>query len=224
MADYDNNEELASLARWWSKNGTAAIIGVLIGLLAIGGWYAWGWYSNRQDAQAADMYAQVQHGISTHNVTGGIDNIVEKLKNDYSGTPYAGAAALAMAGYYVGQSKLDKAAAELDWATKNADGKGIRQIATVRKARVLWAENKPDAALKLLNQDHPASFDSLYAELAGDIHAAQGDRQAAHAAYEKALAKLPPNAPKQMLQHKLKQNAPAAAASDMPTDSKKSDS
>ncbi|KEZ75847.1 YfgM family protein [Salinisphaera hydrothermalis] len=224
MADYDNNEELASLARWWSKNGTAAIVGVLIGLLAIGGWYAWGWYSNRQDAQAADMYAEVQQGISAQNVTGGIDNIVEKLKSDYSGTPYAGAAALSMASYYVDQKKLDKAAAELDWAIKNADGKGIREIATVRKARVLWAQKKPDAALKLLNRDHPASFDSLFAELAGDIHAAQGDDAAAHAAYKKAMSHLPSDAPKQMLQHKLDQTAPAKADDDMPTDSKKSDS
>lgn len=224
MAEHDNNEELANLTRWWSRNGTAAIIGVLIGLVAIGGWYAWGWYSNRQDARAADMYAQVQHGISTDNITSGVDNLVSTLESDYSGTPYAGAAALAMAGYYVDQNKLDKAESQLDWAMQNAAGKGIRQIATVRKARVLWARNKPDAALELLGQDHPASFDSLYAELTGDIQAAQGDRQAAHAAYKKALAKLPPDAPKQMLQQKLDQNAPAAAASDMPTDSKKSDS
>lgn len=222
MAEYDNNEELASLSRWWAKNGTAAIIGVLIGLLVIGGWYGWGWYSNRQDAQAADLYAQVQHGIATDNVTGGVDNIVEKLKNDYSRTPYAGAAALAMGGYYVDQNKLGKAEHELDWAMHNAKGKGIAQIATVRKARVLWAENKPDAALKLLNQDHPAAFDSLYAELAGDIHAAQGDRDAARAAYKKALAALPADASKQMLQQKLNANAPAAAANDMSNDSKKS--
>ena len=39
-----------------------------------------------------------------------------------------------------------------------------------------------------------------------------------------ALAHLPPDAPKQMLQHKLDQTAPANADHDMPTDSKKSDS
>lgn len=224
MADYDDNEELANLGRWWSRHGTAAIVGVLIGLLAIGGWYAWGWYSNRQDAQAADMYAKVEHGISTNNVTGGVEHIVDKLKDNYSRTPYAGAATLNMANYYVDQNKLDKAADELDWAMHNADGKGIRQIATVRKARGLWAQHKPDAALSLLDHDHPAAFDSLYAELAGDIHAAQGNRKAAHAAYKKALAGLPSDMPKQMLQHKLNANAPASSAGDMSTDSKTSDS
>lgn len=224
MADYGDNEELADLARWWSRHGTAAIVGVLIAVLALGGWYAWGWYSNRQDAQAADMYAKVEHGISTNNVTGGIDNLVEKLKDDYSRTPYAGAATLSMASYYVDQNKLDKAADELDWAMHNADGKGMRQIATVRKARVLWAQHKPDAALSLLGHDHPAAFDSLYAALAGDIHAAQGDRKAAHAAYQKALAALPPDASRQRLQHKLNANAPASSTNNMPNDSKQSDS
>lgn len=224
MAQFDDNEEMATLTRWWSRNGTAAVVGIVLGLIIIGGWYGWNWYSDRQDAQAAHMFAEAQHGISSGQLTGGVKNIVSRLEDDYSGTPYAGAAALSIANYYVDQQQYEQAAKHLDWAMHNAEGKGMRQIATVRKARVLWAQNKPEQALALLQQDHPAAFGSLYAELAGDIQVAQGNREAAHKAYKKAMTGLSKDAPQQMLQHKIDQTAPVSASNANPSDSKKSDS
>lgn len=218
MAEFEDNEELAGLIRWWSRNARSVIVGLIIGLIAVGGWYGWHWYRHRQDAQAADMFAKVQHAISTQNVTGGVKHLVDKLKSDYSGTPYAGAAALRLAAYDVGQQHLKEAASQLDWAMEHAEGKGMRSIARARKARVLWAEKKPKAALALLNQNHPAAFNALYAELAGDIQAAEGDVAAAHKSYKTALDSLPPNTPSQLLQRKLKQTAADS------TDSKKADS
>ncbi|RJS92323.1 tetratricopeptide repeat protein [Salinisphaera sp. Q1T1-3] len=207
------NEEFDTARRWWRKNGTAAIVGIVIGVVVLAGWYGWHWYQARQNNQAADMYAQVSNGIGQGNVTGGMVNLVNTLQSDYAGTPYAGAAALALGGYYVDQGQLDKAAPRLDWAANNAQDKGMRAIATVRDARIRWAQNKPDAALKLLDGDHPPAFDALFAELAGDIHLAQGDRQAAHAAFRKALDRLPSDVPRQPLTEKLQSSAPAGATS-----------
>jgi predicted negative regulator of RcsB-dependent stress response len=224
MAEFDDNEEMQRFRAWWSKNGTALALGVLIAALVVAGWYGWQWYTDRQDTQAAGLYAKVEYGIANDKVTGGVKNLVAKLKDDYSGTPYAGAAALTMGAYQVNQNHLDKAAAELDWAMHNADGKAIRQVATVRKARILWAQGKTQDALQLLEHDHPSEFDALYAELAGDIHTAQGDQKAAHKAYKKALAALPSDASKGVLQQKLRESAPVAAGNDKPTDRKTADS
>lgn len=208
MAEYDN-DEVARLKQWWSSNGTAAVTGILIGVVLLAGWYGWGWYSNRQDAQAADLYTQIEQGVQADNVTPGVINGVQSLEDDYSGTPYASAGAMTLAAYYVKNDKLDKAYTHLSWAMDNASEKGMRQIARVRAARVAWAQGKPDAALKLLSAKHPPAFDSLFAELTGDIHADQGQREAAHSAYEQALNNLPEDAPRQALQQKLAASAPA---------------
>ncbi|MDA3920694.1 MAG: tetratricopeptide repeat protein [Salinisphaera sp.] len=210
MAEYDN-EELIRLKGWLASNGAAAAAGILLGVALLLGWYGWHWYSARQDAQAANMYVQVEQGLATDNVTPGLVNVVKSLESDYSGTPYASAAAMALAAYYVQQSKLDPASQHLHWAMKHASEKGMQQIARVRAARVLWAQNKPQAALKLLSADHPAAFDSLYSELEGDIQAAQGNRAAAYKSYQQALKSLPENAPRQSLQQKIAANAPADA-------------
>lgn len=212
MAEYDD-DEVARLRSWWASNGTAAVMGILLGVVVLAGWYGWNWYSNRQDAKAADMYVQIQQGVGAGNITPGLVNSVKSLEDSYSGTPYANAAAMTLAAYYVRNDKLDSAYPHLEWAMNHASEKGMRQIARIRAARVRWAQDKPDAALKLLAAKHPPAFDSLYEELAGDIHAAQGDRTAAHSAYAKALKSLPDNAPRQALQQKMAANAPADAKS-----------
>ena len=224
MAEFDDNEELKSFRHWWSNNGTSAIIGVLVAILIVGGWYGWQWYTERQDTQAANLYSQVRYGIAEGKMTSGMKNVIEKLKNDYSRTPYAGAAALTLGAYQVDKGKLDEAMPELDWAMHNAQGEGIRQVATVRKARLLWSQGKNKEALKLLQQDHPAEFDSLYAELTGDIHAAEGQREAAHAAYEKALAALPSDVSKQVLEYKLRKYASSDDNEDASSRGKTADS
>lgn len=210
MAEYDN-DEMMRLRSWWHSNGTGAAAGVLIAVVVLVGWYGWGWYSNRQAAQAADMYAQVEQGVRTDNVTPGLVNVVKSLENDYSGTPYASAAAMRLAAYYVEQSKLDPASEHLDWAMKHASEPGMQQIARIRAARVLWSQNKPKAALDLLSAQHPPAFDALYRELAGDIQAAQGDRKTAYQSYQQAIKSLPQGAPSQSLEQKMTAVAPADA-------------
>lgn len=218
MADYDN-AELATARRWWQNNAGPAIVGIIVGIVLIGGWYGYDWYQTRQSTEAAKLYAQVATGIQADNVTGGLVNEVDRLQDDYSGTPYAAAGAMSLARYYVQQDAFDKARQRLTWAHENANDAGIRAIAGVRAARVEWAQNNAGAALALLDDDHPASFDALYNELAGDIHMAQGDRNAAHKAYQSALDTLPQDVARQPLVEKASAAAPLDTANTQPSTS-----
>lgn len=211
MAEYDDDDEVARLKRWWASNGSAAVFGILLGVVLLGGWYGWNWYNDRQDTHAANLYAQIEQGVSNQNVTSGVVNGVKSLEDDYSGTPYASAGAMTLAAYYVRNDKLDSAYTHLEWAMHNADESGMRQIARIRAARVRWAQGQSDAALKLLAADHPPAFDALYEELTGDIHADRNDRAAAYKAYSQAIEHLPDNAPRKTLQQKMAANAPADA-------------
>jgi len=217
MAEFDN-DEMSRLKRWWEGNGSALVIGVIVGLAVIIGWQGWNWYQNRQAAQAADIYQQVEQGMAGDSVDDNVLATVDRLKNDYSGTPYAADAALRLAGYYVEQQDYDKAREQLVWVSDNAANEGVGHIARVRAARLLWTQDKPDEALSLLDTDHPPAFDALYAETRGDILAARGDREGAYKAYQVALESLPPDIASRALETKIADNAPADAA-DAPTDS-----
>jgi len=211
MAEFDDNEELTRFRHWWSANGTSVLIGGLIGIVVIVGWQAWGWHTSNQATEAANIYQQVEHGVATNQVNDTVVGVVSQLQDDYAGTPYAGDASLRLAGYYVGQEQYDKALEQIQWVVDNASNEGLQHVARVRAARLLWTQDRPDDALELLAVDHPASFNALYAEVAGDIHAAQGDRQAAFKSYQVALESLPPNMPADSLQTKRDDNAPADA-------------
>ncbi|HZP12910.1 MAG TPA: tetratricopeptide repeat protein, partial [Nevskiaceae bacterium] len=104
----------------------------------------------------------------------------------YSDTPYAAEAALRIAQLEVTDGKLDDAARNLTWVIDHASDEGLKHIARLRQARVLWQQKKIDDALKLIDVKDTGTFDALYQELRGDLKLAQGDRSAAVEAYRKA--------------------------------------
>jgi predicted negative regulator of RcsB-dependent stress response len=108
----------------------------------------------------------------------------------FSGTAYAGRAALivAKANYAANDSKSAKA--QLDWARNNAQEEPIKAIAQLQLAAIQLEEKQYDEALKTLAEKHDSGFDGLFADLKGDILAAQGKKTEAKAAYQDALSKL----------------------------------
>lgn len=182
---YEEEAEVAALKNWWRENWVALLAGLVIGLGAILGWQ--GWQRHKQDVSAEA--SQVFEDLNQAYQAGKADDakqMGEKLIKEYSGTPYAAAAALRMAAAAVEAGQFDEASTRLAWVTQNSSDDGLRQLAKLRQARVLWAQQKFDDALKLLDGD-AGVYAPLYSELRGDILLAKGDRPGAHQAYTKAL-------------------------------------
>ncbi len=218
MAD-NENDELSHVKEWFRANGMALVVGGALGLAVIVGWQWWSAHNDSQAREAANLYGEVTARIADGSVGEEALAGVERLKDDYAGTPYAANVALRLAAHQVENSQYDEAVAQLDWAADNAADAGVRHIARVRQARLLWSQGDADAALELLTVDHPEQFTRLYAELAGDIHAAEGDRAEAYAAYQRAAGTLTPNADRGVLERKLTANAPANETTDSPSTS-----
>lgn len=205
MADDGINEEndLERVIQWWRENGLALVVGVVVGIGAIVGWQGWQVWQNNLAHEASRHYAEFQAALNGNGDTDKLVSMVDALQSNYSDSPYASQASLAMAEYFVIAGKPSKAIDSLEWATENAAQTTLRHIARVRQARLLWGQNKADDALNILRGDHPKAFASIYAELVGDIHAAAGRNDKASQAYRKALAHLPPKARAKVLQRKL---------------------
>lgn len=205
----DDEAELEQLKTWWKENWVALVAGLGLGFGAIGGWEGYKhWRDSRAEA-ASQMYEEMKKALlATKTEEAG--KILDRLKGEYARTPYAAAAALAVAQDAVKAERFDDAATQLSWVVEHADDEGLVQMARLRRARVLFAQAKHDEALAALSGD-AGSFAGLYEELRGDIQLAKGDRGAARAAYEKALAagdEATPN--RTLLQQKLDDLAVAA--------------
>lgn len=210
---HDDEQELENLKRWFKENWIALAAGLVIGFGAIGGWQAWKGYHEKQYLAASQMYADLKKALEAAKPDEAA-KIADKLQSDYASTPYATAAALRLAQVGVIDSKLDEAGARLDWVIKNGNDDGLKQLAKLRKARVLWQQGKADEAQKALDGDG-GEFAALYSELRGDLALSQGDRSAARTHYEaaiKASTEQAPNRP--LLQQKLDDLAVETAAAE----------
>lgn len=198
----DDEEDLEKLKTWWKDNWIGLVAGLGIGFGAIGGWEGYKhWRDNRAET-ASQMFEELKKNLEAAK-TEEADKIVATLKADFGHTPYAAAAALTAAQGEVKAARYDEAAANLAWVVEHSSDEGLVQVARLRHARVLLAQDKPDQALSVIGSE-AGSFASLAEELRGDIHLAKGDRKAARSAYEKALASAESGATnKTLLQQKL---------------------
>lgn len=191
MAVYDleEQEQLAELKSWWQRYGNRVSSIALVVALAAAGWQGWQWWQRNQAAQASAIYAGVQQAAAQHDAKRARE-LAGELIDKYAGTAYAGMGALLAARVQVDQGDDKNARLQLSWAAEHAKDAGLRDLARLRLATVLFDAKEYDAALKQLAAEPAPPFAARYADLRGDILATQGKLQEAAAAYDAALAKL----------------------------------
>jgi len=186
--DLEEQEQLDEFKAWWKQHGTMVTNVVLGALVAYAAYQGWHYYQNKQAVNASVQYQELM--VTDAKELKSIQAKSAVLMEKFSGTPYAGRAALfaARANYQVNEVKSAKA--QLDWAIKNAKESSAVAIASLQLANILAEEKDFDAALKLLDAKHDDGFDGLFADLKGDILVSQGKNAEAKAAYQHALTKL----------------------------------
>jgi predicted negative regulator of RcsB-dependent stress response len=205
-------QQVEAFKAWWKENASSIITGLLLGLALLFGAKSWFAYQDRKAEEASNIYATMMSALAQGQETlvnerGGI------LTGEYSSTPYATLAALALAKVKLEQNELKAAHAQLQWALDKADSRTMKQLVRLRLARVMLAQGDLDGAEAVLAQSPPDSaFVPLYAGLKGDILAARGAIAEARARYETALADMPPESPEHRLLQLKYENTSSAGA------------
>lgn len=188
-----DEQQLESLKKWWQENGSSIITGIILGVAVLFGAKAWFAWRDNIAQQASDIYIAMMGALEQDDRMATTER-AGMLISDYSGTPYAALAGLAIARLRIEEGELEAARTQLQWVIDNADTDYIRAIARLRLARVLLALGDTDAAGATLDAAGPGSADDvMFVELRGDIHAARGDNAAAAEAYRQALMTSKPD-------------------------------
>jgi predicted negative regulator of RcsB-dependent stress response len=193
MSDLRTDEEqVEALKRWWDENGKQLVAAIL---LAAGGWLGWDTYQKQQQTTGENAQLQYQQLLQLRQAGENSEEQLAKaqlaasdIKKNFEGTPYAIYAALFLAKDAVEDNQLDQAEAELRWALAGAEEVPLKQLITVRLARVLAAKGDHQAGLALIQQVPENAYKRLYLETRGDLFTQQGKLVEAKKAYDEALA------------------------------------
>lgn len=183
-------EQIEAIKRWWKTDGLRTVGFLVLAACAYFGWQWWQQHSHAQALAASDVFAQL---VEEDTQLFGQDaspkalSLVTELKTEHSGS-YAHFAGLYAAKYAVERNDLSAAQAELEWVLAQQPIAEIKQLAGLRLARVLFGQNKYEAALSQLQFDDSEAWNMKKYDLQGDIYLAQNQLDAAKVAYEKALA------------------------------------
>ena len=187
--DLEEQEQIDAIKAWWTDYGKLVMLGLTACLLTIAGFQGWRYYKAQQIERAATLYVQLEQAeqAGQHKT---VREIAARIIDKHASTQYAGMAALSAAKAGVLTGELEDARKNLQWASDKAREEEMRDVARLRLAYVLLDEKKYDEALKLLAAKSTEAYAPLYADLRGDVLAAQGKLAEARSAYQAALEKV----------------------------------
>ncbi|MCK9397162.1 MAG: tetratricopeptide repeat protein [Methylobacter sp.] len=202
MEIYDTEEEqVEALKRWWKENGTASIVGLVMGIVIILGWNYWQDYKKQRSAQASATYDQLLKALDEDKKESA-DKLAERMQEQFKGTEYAAFSGLFQAKLKTQQGDFAAAKQILKTIAAEPD-KQLSNIARIRLVRLMLATGEYEQGLQLINEvdaKQTSSYSANYDELVGDLYVALDRLDEARTSYQNALRE---GQPSPLLQFKI---------------------
>ena len=193
MVDYANEQEqVEAIKKWLRENGVPIIVGLALGIGAIGGWRYWQAQERARNEVASALFTRAVTA-SRAQQPAQAEKAAQQIISDYSGTTYASFAALMLAKLAVEKQDLPAAIQQLNWILEHSDDEGLQRLARIRLARIALAQGKPEEAWAQLGNIAASPPSAAIAELRGDVLLAQGRRDEAGKQYLEAFASSEPD-------------------------------
>jgi predicted negative regulator of RcsB-dependent stress response len=207
MQELNEHEQWEAIKSWWQENARMVITVVVIVSIATVGFRYWQSAQNDSKQQASILYDQLLNSVFTTNASEEtMTSIAAELEKNFSKSPYASNAALFEAKAAIDKEDYPLAQEKLQWVIDNAKDSNMSQIARIRLARVLLAQNQAGKALDILSKVDNDIYLPIITMVKGDIYLTKDDKMAARTAYQDALNALPADQPiRQYLQIKSDQ-------------------
>lgn len=194
------NEQVDAVRRFFTENGKALAVGVVLGIAALGGWRYWQSHENTALTAASASFQQATTAL-TDNKPDGVANLEKFAQNNDNS--YGVFAALQLADHFVQAKDFTNAEKQLNQASQLSKDENLLSLVNYRLARVQLQENKLDDALKTLDNVKGDGWIAMQQEVRGDVLLAKGDTKGAKDAYSKGLDSKPSQTLQTMLRMKL---------------------
>ena len=183
---FAEDEQTEKIRHWWKKNGSAIIVGLVLGIGSVAGYQGWGVYQTRQAEAASDLYQEMLRSLENEALTR-VRESADSLISKFGSTAYADAASLMLARLDVEAGQLEQAGHHLSRVIDHSKDSAMQHIARLRLVTLALDQGDLKWADQLLKFQPMGGFESRYDELRGDIFTARNDLKNARNAYQGAL-------------------------------------
>jgi len=191
LTEYLTEQEQIELLKNWIKQYSLVILaGVAIAIIAITGWRYWQQRQIKTLTHASAVYDEMLTMRSQNDASATLVQ-AKKLFLHYPKTVYGQMAALMLARDAVTKKDYPEAEKQLHWVIDHTHIAALNQIARLRLARVLIAEEKSQEAIDLLKKVKDKTFNGLINEVRGDAYLRMKNISQARESYHQALTELP---------------------------------
>ena len=175
-------EQIQYIRDWWRDNRMYIFIFGFVVIGSVAGTNTWKASVINEQIAASSLYESLAVEISENNLESG-ELIAEEIYSEYSESIYADQARLAMAYFYMSQSRDEDAAEELRGLIESSENNEMILIANMRLAKILLYQSKYQEVLDLLEGNLGHAFETKYSELIGDAYLGLEDYENAEFAY-----------------------------------------
>ena len=111
----------------------------------------------------------------------------QEFSNQYPSNIYTNLINLYSVKIFVDNEDIDRAFDKLDFVIINTSSLHIKNIAEIRKIRLMISQNQLDSALTLIKKIDPEGKNYILIELLGDIYYKNGEIQLAKETYNEGI-------------------------------------
>ncbi|MGL9760517.1 MAG: YfgM family protein [Symbiopectobacterium sp.] len=194
------NKQIDALRRFLIENGTALVVGIVLGIGSLVGWRYWQNLQSEGAMSSSLAYQQVSEALAKGNAAS--VSAAEKFSTENKGS-YGVLSSLQLARYHADKGEFAQAETQLCTALTKTKDVYLQALTALRLARVQVQQGKADDALKTLDTVTQAGWTAMVADVRGDAWASKGNNAVARAAYDKGMAANPPQTLQVLLRMKL---------------------
>ena len=179
-------EQIQYIREWWQENRSYILTALIIVIGGVTGNNAWKSSVIEKQLSASSLYESLAVEISENNLEAG-EMISDQISEDYSDTVYYEKAKLAMAYFYMSQSRDEDAANSLRSILSKSSDSELSLIAEMRLAKIMLYQKKYQEVIDMLKGNIGHAFETKYSELLGDAYFGLEEFDKAEFAYIAAL-------------------------------------
>lgn len=199
-----DEEQMNRFREWWKDNGTSLLIAVGVAVATIIGWNVYA--SQRQQTMQAGTAVYAEYVDAADEEQRGA--VAARIRAEFADSNFHALVALADAKTAVSEGDLAAAENALMEAQGAAPDAMLKDLASLRLAKVQYGLGNPDSALAALQSIRNAGYRPWALELTGDIYLAEGQTEQAFDAYSSAIEALGDEPGRPLLETKRDNAAP----------------